>query len=319
MDNNVSRDTFISEFFRERFTGKNLAIKELLKQVLLRTIDSYLTINDIKLNLKFISDVFDSKIVLLQDYSRALSAKNQFDDGFLKSKLTNIVYRCAIAFPLANFCRLPVQNVAIGLVNLFPLVAHTVNQEPHLELIAKIITPGWIDFYLSQTSLANWLKQLPIFLTENLSSLPSKKLASLTQNLFPLQYTHARCCALLRLGEREKLIQLRDRDFNSPLWHLTHPNSVLWLDDHGQSEYQLLLPLLATIDFLASDSGNWLKIGTNLSQAMLTFDAQCPIFGETNRLNPHKAISRLGLVALAQYCLQNLLEKKIGVKAIAYL
>ena len=57
----------------------------------------------------------------------------------------------------------------------------------------------------------------------------------------------------------------------------------------------------------------------NLSQAFLNFEAECRIFGSIKRQNRHKAILRLTMVALVQYCLQNLLEQKMGIKAIAYL
>lgn len=322
MDSNVSRKTFGFEFFYPRFTGENWGIQELLKQVLLRTIKLYGTTKDIELNLKFIADALDSKIVLLQDYSKALSAKNQFDDSLLKSKLTNIVYRCAIAFPLANCCQLPAQNVAIELVNLFPLVTPKADGELYLELVAKVVTPGWIEFYLSQASLAIWLQQLPTLLAPKLAIAAINQSATTTQNLFPLQYVHARCCALLRLGEREQLIQLRDRHFNYLTWHIASPNPGWELDfspQTEQTEYELLFSWLAIIDVLSRNKDNWLKLGMNLSQALLNFEAKCSIFGAIKRQNPHQAVFRLTLVALAQYCLQNLLEQKIGIKAIAYL
>ncbi len=319
MDSNVSRNTFWFKFFYPRFTTENWRIKELLKQVLLRTIKLYGTTKDIKLNLKFITDALDSKIILWQDYSRALSAKNQFDDSLLKSQLTNIVYRCAIAFPLANCYQLPAQNVAAELVNLFPLVTPAADGELYLELVATVVAPGWIEFYLTQASLTIWLKQLPTFLAPKLSIAANQQPISTTQNLFPLQYVHARCCALLRLGEREQLIQLRGGDFQHLTWHLVQPSLDWKLDIQEQTEYELLLALLATIDVLSEDRGNWLQLGLNLSQALLNFEAKCRVFGEINRQHPHKALFRLTIIALVQYCLQNLLEQKIGIKAIAYL
>lgn len=319
MDSNVSRSTFEFEFFYLRLTTKNWRIKELLQQVLLRTIKLYETTKDIKLNLKFITDALNSKIVLLADYSKALSARSQLDDFLLPSKLTNIVYRAAIAFPLANCYQLPAQNVAAELVNLFSVVAPVVNRELALELVAKVAAPGWIEFYLSQASLAIWLRQLPTFLAPKLSIAVRQKPVSITQNLFPLQYVHARCCALLRLGAREKLVQLREGDFQYLTWHLAKPHLDWTLNSYEPREYELLFSLLTTIDVLAQDEENWFKQGMKLSQAFLNFEAKCRIFGSIKQQNPPQAIFRLTMVALVQYCLQNLLEQKMGIKAIAYL
>ena len=190
------------------------------------------------------------------------------------------------------------------------------------ELAAVAHTSGYIDFYLSETFLALWLKHSP-------DLLPNKSISSAVYapisveaprnsfNLVPLQYVHTRCCSLLSLGARQKLIELKDPDFEYLIWHIAQPKPISWLDTQNRlwlsdrAEYNLLWQLLKVIDTSTLNSNNWYRLAKNLSQAMLIFDAECPILGEVAQKIPQKAIARLGLIALVQYWLQQLLCLKL--------
>jgi hypothetical protein len=62
-----------------------------------------------------------------------------------------------------------------------------------------------------------------------------------TQNLFPVQYAHARCCSLLRLAHWQGLIKLRDLDFNTLNRQLIEPSPIPWLNDDQQTPFYGLL------------------------------------------------------------------------------
>jgi hypothetical protein len=115
---------------------------------------------------------------------------------------------------------------------------------------------GWLYAEFSPESLAQWLQagltlnpylevQNPVQPVLNTPIALSKGISA-DPGLFELQYAHARCCSLLRLGHQAQLIQLADTDS----FNLTLPNPVPWLallsDSplQTQSERQLLLALL---------------------------------------------------------------------------
>ena len=136
-----------------------------------------------------------------------------------------------------------------------------------------------------------------------------------------MQYIHARYCSLLRLGEREKLITLKDDDFLKVVWHLEQPKPISWLDEEQNlwltqiAEYNLLRQLLLVTDSFAGESANWIKLAFSLSKMMTIFEAECRFLGEVKRKTPQKAIARLGLIALAQYWLQKILVEKLNIAA----
>jgi hypothetical protein len=115
---------------------------------------------------------------------------------------------------------------------------------------------GWLYTEFSPKSLAQWLQaaltlkpylevQSPAQFISNVPITLSKGISA-DLGLFELQYAHARCCSLLRLGHQAQLIQLAD----THAFNLTVPNPVPWLallsESHLQiqSERQLLLALL---------------------------------------------------------------------------
>jgi hypothetical protein len=115
---------------------------------------------------------------------------------------------------------------------------------------------GWLYAEFSAESLAQWLQTVltlkPCLEVQSLVQPSSKTRIAISKgistdpDLFELQYAHARCCSLLRLGHQAQLIQLVDTQSFS----LTSPNPVPWLallsDSplRTQSKRQLLLALL---------------------------------------------------------------------------
>ncbi len=197
---------------------------------------------------------------------------------------TCIVYRCAIALKLSPLWQLPASDIANQLVASFPTISQYTAGQIYLEFSVEVVFPGWINFRLSEQSLATWLQHLvqisPVRLNRvDYSSLKvqtrggagdqsfSKEGKKLDQgssdgldithqgqlddtlkdvpNLFPVQYAHARCCSLLRLAHRQGLIKLRDLDFNTSSGQLVQPNPIPWLnDDQGADTGQIRLRLV---------------------------------------------------------------------------
>ena len=324
MDSNVSRKTFFYKFFKLSSSATNLSLKQLLKAYLLEAIESFKLQQNLDLDLNNLSKTIANKIILLQSQAQKLSTKKVLPVGLSRLKLSGIVYRCAVAFPLTADCQLPPEIIAAKLISLLPSTPRKSVDSIDLKFVVRVVSPGWIDFYLSSEALALWLKRL--ILTWDRSTFPpiaiSNCLVSSDDNLFFLQYVYARCISILRLAARERLMTLKDENFNCLTWCIFSPDKISWLDEDSKlwlahpSEVYLLTQLLKSIDILADDeSDKWLDAAFSLSEAMLTFDADCRIWGEVKQQTPELAIARLGLVALVQYLLQ-LLITKLGIQPL---
>ncbi len=318
MDVNVSNNTFFYKFIKLQLSLKNCGIEDLLKQNLLRTIDLYIQKKNINIDLSLIVNDLERKILL----SRSSSKRWNFNDfphqTDSKLQFTDFVYRCAIAFPLASYCQLSPAHITRELVQNINSLDSSLTDDSCLEFAVVAHTSGYLDFYLSELSLAVWLERsLEGLVTDSTSSLIYApifiKPAKNSHNLVPLQYVHHRCCSLLLLGQREGLIELQDPDFEYLIWHIARPKAINWLDREQRLwlshpvERELLWQLLTVVDASVKQSCNWYKIALNLSEAMLVFDAECRILGEIRQNFPQKATARLGVIALVQYWLQKLL------------
>ena len=265
MDINVSKNTFIYKFLKLRLNQRNLTIsvKESLKQHLLSTIDSHRQFVKINLDLEFVATTLDSKLVLSR-----YSSPTRLTQDTSNPKLTNILYRCAIAFPLEKYYRLPPKNIAEKLWEFDSFSTQNSVSEPYLPVAVRVFGAGWLDFYLSEHSLITWLEQSLILGKNQALNLDNLQPANRYPNLFLLQYVHGRCCSLLRLAERERLIKLSDRHFSSLTWQIAQPQVISWFDGEGKfyltetAELDLLFQLLIISDWLANYSADWVKLGT---------------------------------------------------------
>ncbi|MGK7875905.1 MAG: DALR anticodon-binding domain-containing protein [Xenococcaceae cyanobacterium] len=312
MDFNVSKNTSQCQSFQLRVRLNRLSIRRLLQQQLL---ESVTLLSEQSWNITGwehrLAELISDKIPLCR-------LKNH----------TGVVYRCAIAFGLASVQKLSPEAIAHQLVTFLPTIASNLNNQPLLDFTVRVVNPGWIDFELSDRALAVWLQQLPQITSVHP---PSSEVGSreesfeFVSNLFPIQYAHARCCSLLRLGHREGLIGLHDQDFSQPVWQWVEPNPIPWFNPHPEhgnfqlvhpTERHLILQLLAVIEALdSSEEGNWVKLAADLSKAMLDFYRSCRIWGEIKKETPALAQARLGLIAVTQFLLRGLMQEQIRVSA----
>jgi arginyl-tRNA synthetase len=182
----------------------------------------------------------------------------------------------------------------------------------------EVVSPGWINLRLSHRGLATWL--------EHLHQIPSQShfkgalTPQYSQNLFPVQYAHARCCSLLRSAHQQNLIQLKNCDAKTHPWQIIEPNSIPWLNEDQETlrllhpaEKFLLEQLLDIPDALLGNiQVDCVKLALSLSQAFEHFERSCRIWGEVKTQTPNLAQARLGLVALTQALLQSLLEDHLA-------
>ncbi|AFZ36976.1 DALR anticodon binding domain protein [Stanieria cyanosphaera PCC 7437] len=299
MDNNVSKNTFLDKFFKLHLKFDSIAIKYSLQQQLEYAINSYQQQHNFYVLSQSLVTLIPEKIILSRSH---------------KTNSNKVKYRCAICFPLASQWQLSPLMLAKELIQIFTSIQNC-SQETSLEFELELIASGWIDLSLKESSLINWLGQLIAFLETTTTVNENNHLCN-HNNLFSLQYVHARCCSLLRLGEREGLIKLKASNFAVGSWNLLASCSFSGLNSQGnfflndESDRTLILELVNLVDvFASSQSFNCFKLAENLSQTMLDFEANCRIFG---RINPQLAQARLGLVALVQYFLALLLQQ-LGV------
>lgn len=232
-----------------------------------------------------------------------------------------------------------------------------------LDFSLEVLCPGWIHFQLSDRGLATWLQQLiqmPPLLSdlehdlsigfqkkgdageresktknEDFKTIEIAHQKPLTQDpkiarqLFAVQYAHARCCSLLRLAQRQGLIELSDSDFKTQSWHFVEPNPIPWLyDDQGMhseplrlrlghaAERGLIEQILDGVDQISSlTPSSPIKLVTPLSHAFERFYSTCRIWGEVKTETPKLAQARLGLVGVTQKLLRSLLEEQLDVSA----
>lgn len=249
---------------------------------------------------------------------------NQKNADWHRLKLTHFGYRCAIAYPLAAQLKLPVIDVVQYLAHYLSSLKQEVNDTQVLDFEIQVIKPGFLDFHPRDRTLAIWLQQLlspEVFSRDLFLPLPSASASFIPcetekpNYLLPVQYVHARCGALLQLGNTEGLIELEQQNLTSMIGQWLEPNPIPWLHPETTvfqlqhpSEQILINQFLNVIDnYTYSDSPNWVQIATNLSAAMLDFYRNCRIWGETTQNTPLLAQARLGLVAICQILLEQIL------------
>ncbi|HEY9612937.1 DALR anticodon-binding domain-containing protein [Allocoleopsis sp.] len=217
---------------------------------------------------------------------------------------TAILYRCAIALKLSSLWKSAALDIAnkiagslagsyqdtaneeagkkdtgktLDLLSTLPCLAVTTSSsdlatpnQAGLDFSVEVVSPGWIQFRLTDRGLATWLQQLiqisPLLSDwEDYSSIGlqrkgepgdrdskikkrySQELeithpgrlserSKTAQTLFQVQYAHARCCSLLRLAHREGLIELSDLECKAPSWQWVKPNPIPWMFDDLEME-----------------------------------------------------------------------------------
>lgn len=328
MDSNVSKNTNSHKFCKILLDQKKptISLKKLLKQLLRSIYDLYQQQFNVQFEHKFVATVVEPEIVLANLKITQLSLRNNPGKILDEPQSTSIVYSCPFALTLASYCQISPQTVTHNLKTLIIPEPNSLLTESSLELRVEICSSGRLNFYLDSQNLATWLERSLFLIKErmideqDLSAVTTSPLDQTPAKLFPIQYTHARCCSLLRLGERSQLIALQG-NFEQLRWSLKDSPPVTWLDDNGNcclstaSEYELLRQLLMVADTFEGNPNydEWAKLALSLSLKTAIFQADCRFLG--NIQPPQKAIARLGLIALVQYWLQRILIEKLNLLA----
>ncbi|HEY9606798.1 MAG TPA: DALR anticodon-binding domain-containing protein [Allocoleopsis sp.] len=262
------------------------------------------------------------------------------------SDRNSVMYRSAIALKLSPHLHQSAFDIANQLVASFPNAIDRSAKQMVLELTVEVESSGWINFWLSDRTLATWLqyliqvspgrglkeKESNPWHGEDVKRTQPKQLLkgqNDSHTLFPIQYAHARCCSLLRLAHQYGLVQLTDADFKTANWQFVEPNPIPWLNEEQgvdtaqrhlrlghPAERRLLAQLLEVQDEIASlDRLRVVKLASALSQEFEQFYSSCRIWGEVNIQTPKLAQARLGLIAVTQKLLRSLLQDQLGVSA----
>ncbi|MEL7036098.1 MAG: DALR anticodon-binding domain-containing protein [Cyanobacteria bacterium J06592_8] len=230
-----------------------------------------------------------------------------------------IRYHCAIALKLAKINNHhPVEMATQILQGLS-------GESEWIEIIISVTPSGIIAFELTDQAIATWLQQM----TQTplpLSSLPVSSTEVFIENddqsLFKIQYAHARCCSLLRLADRDRIISLAEPQLQRTpaLWLFREPDPIPWLECERKlrlqhhSERRLISQLLTTFDLdqTSSDQKYWKTKANLISDTFQEFYGQCRIWGEVKLETPEFAQARLGLIAVTQAVLRYILQEKLG-------
>ncbi|WP_081431215.1 DALR anticodon-binding domain-containing protein [Moorena bouillonii] len=260
---------------------------------------------------------------------------------------TGVAYRSAIALKLSRAMQQSPLAIAHQLTVSLPTITQDGGKQNLIEFEVEVAPPGWINFWLTDQGLATWLQDwiqpstdTPISFRPQqgqknllpyleLNTQHSAIFSQDTSKIFRVQYAHARCCSLLRLAHRQGLIQIQSMDLKTSRGLIVVPYPIPWLKDDletgtNQPLIQLLHPaerlligqLMDLTDYLSgTESKNWLKLASSVSNAFEQFYRRCRIWGEVKHQTPRLAQARLGLVGVTQVVLRSLLEDQLGVPA----
>ena len=231
-----------------------------------------------------------------------------------------IRYHSTIALKLAKINHQNPREIATKILQCL------LSQGEWVEITVDIIPSGIITFEFSDQAIVAWLKQMTQTPLPTSSFSPtSTQTISLNQNLFAVQYSHARCCSILRLADRDHLITIAEPhpQTTPPLWLLIKPNPIPWLDVNGKlqlnhnSEQQLIWQTLTALDACDTSSNlqYWQNRANQISDAFQAFYSQCQIWGEVKLQTPKKAQARLGLISVTQALLRYILQEKLAIIA----
>ncbi len=260
-------------------------------------------------------------VILLEPSEGGTNKNTNFNDigvetiSWRRLSKFSIAYRTPIALSLASEYQISPAALAQKIIVGLPETEFPGDEQKYLDFTVQIKSSGWIEFYLSNSTLAQWLQYLVL---KGIEEPALQVILPVGTNLFPFQYTHARCCSLLRLGEREGLIKLQGSEGDLPKWLEPQPIPLFChsLRLQHRAAHHLLDCLVNVIDAISSPKpAHLLKRTMNLSQGLLDFARQCRICGEITRNNRALAQSRLSLIAACQICLHWLLLEKWGVNA----
>lgn len=237
-----------------------------------------------------------------------------------------IIYQWAIAPQISSSLGVPAHDIAQSLVDL---LAQSLNPNaPEGNLEAQIWIGCRVQVYahqlvqveVSDRALSTWLQHIisptpgTVFALLESASSASSKISTLVEQspaiLFPLQAAHARCCSLLRLGEREHLVKLHPTTEEETPQGIVAPCPLPWLqeDQHLRLCHSSERYLLKTgVEILGDRNVSFRQINV-LKEQFHAFEASCRILGKVKTDDLSLAQVRLGLILLTRYCLAQWLK-----------
>lgn len=264
------------------------------------------------------------KCFLLLRFHRAIAQRGTISEIPLNrgKNRARVLYVSAIALKLAKTWQETPQAIAAQLVETLQPLCYP-------NFAVKVARAGMIEIELTDAGLAVWLQrlaQIPLPVPEYPTLSPVVR-----DRLFPIQYSHARCCSLLRMAGRDRLISIAHPDIATATqnWSLAAPNPIPWVDEGDRLrlvhpvESNLISQLLTVLDNLSpiwdeetrEKPVNYFKLANSLSEAFQTFYSQCRIWGEVKTEQPKLAQARLGLVLATQSLLRFILEELLSAIA----
>lgn len=255
----------------------------------------------------------------------------------LAKDFNSVVYVWAIAFRLSGVKKIPTLEIASILATLVGSAQANVVSSDEVECCPKkqlaitinllqeftieVVPPGWIHLQITEAAIAAWLQYI-ILAPPQLQIQENHQLTQITtSDLFAVQYAHARCCSLLQMAHREKLITLKKSPDPSNKTFVVAPdlpgNELRY---HHVAERTLISQLIGIVDdlyysYTSHKLNYWEKAALNLSQAFQVFYSNCSIWGEVKIQTPQLAQARLSLVVVTQSVLRLLLQDKLGAEA----
>jgi len=242
-----------------------------------------------------------------------------------------VIYKSAIALKLAPVLPQPAMYIATELAKYCREIVNTKGKTDIVNFQVEVISSGIIFLKLMDLSIVNWLSSLtsvPLKGDKQKFQVEVDHQSCETMNVFPIQYSHARCCSLLHMGERDGLITFAPitPESYSQFWFIHTLDPIPWQKSNGQlqflhhAEYELIAQIASALDCIycvsiTRKSVNWVKVASSLSATFQTFYRQCRIWGEVKVKTPKLAKARLGLVLATQSLLKYILEEKLGTKA----
>ena len=322
MDSNVSKNTNSHKFFKLGFAGEtlNVSVKNLLKQELLSVLDTHQQNSNISIDLDWISSMLERKLSLYMPNRESFWLKKPRTQLLFQSNFVPLIYGCPIGLFLASLLQLSPRTITERLSKLLMLKHVNTNVEKGLIVYLDVTDSGWFNFVLNSESIIIWLEQSlwsikqNSLTSSNVSEPNNFDLEHHSASLFAMQYIHARCCSLLHLAAREKLVTLKDLEQLG--WWIEQPSAIPWSELTTSAERCIIRQLLIVTDcwYTATDVDlDWSKVAFGLSQNMAIFLAECRFLGEVKQ--QPQAIARIGLIALVQYWLQRILLEKLRIAA----
>jgi hypothetical protein len=291
-----------------------------LRPAIARTIADYLRLITQEVYVHSSQDCDNVVTRLPQDLARHW----QFEKSIGLVPTSQYQYVSTIAHQLAAKSGLTPQVICQQLQ--LPSFTLTVDRHDRLELCCWYNAAGYIYFQLTPRAISIWLDYIHDLPLDRQVNLAVTRSGSSTNIAI---YAHARCCSLLKLAQRDRLVTMTDN------WQIVTPDRI-YLENHltaeltsifeQPAEHQLIHALMEVLDRIYSDnlqsdshqkirSPNWTKLTITLAQSWLEFQQHCRIFGDTKSQNPRLAIARCGLTAISRRYLQILLEDYLGIHA----